>query len=78
MKKLKKYFGNQTKMIRDCMVEVSNFPKVAPNDFKKLVELKSCIEVNYARLKSCDLESEISNTQTMKSIEAKFPPIEHK
>ena len=37
------------------------------------MELKSCIEVNYARLKSCDLESEISNTQTMKSVEAKFP-----
>ena len=57
------------KVIRDCMAEFNNFSKVAPNDFKSLVALKSCIEINYARLKSCDLESEISNTQAMKSIE---------
>ena len=78
MEKLEEYFRDQMKVIRDCMAEVINFPKVAPNDFKKLVELRSCIEVNYARLRSCELETEISNTQTMKAIEAKFPPIEQR
>ena len=76
MKKLEEYFGDQTKIIRDCMAVVNNFSKVAPNDFKNLVFLKFCIEVNYARLKSCDLENEINNTQSMKAIEAKFPPFE--
>ena len=55
------------------MAEINNFSKVAPNDYKNLILLKSCIEINYARLKSCDLESEISNTQTIMSIEAKLP-----
>ena len=76
MKKLTDYFGDRRKIIRDCMNEVDNFPKVSQNDFKNLVLLKSCIEINYARLKSCGLENEISNTQTMKSIEAKFPLIQ--
>ena len=76
MKKLEDYFGDQMKVIRDCMAEVINFPKVVPNDFKKLVDLKSCIEINFARLKSRELETEISNTQTMKAIEMKFPLIQ--
>ena len=73
MKKLTDYFGDRHQIIQDCMTEVNNFPKVSPNDFKNLVLLKSCIEINYARLKSRNLENEISNTQTMKNIEAKFP-----
>ena len=44
-----------------------------PNDLKNLVALKSCIEINYARLASCKLESEMSNTIAMKQIELKFP-----
>ena len=65
MKKLEEYFGDRTKVIRDCMAEVNNFSKVSPNNYKNLVLLKSCIEKNYARLKSCNLEGEISNSQTM-------------
>ena len=76
MKKLKELFGDRTKVIRGCMAEVNNFSKVSPNDYKNLVLLKLCIEINYTRLKSCDLKGEISNTQTMKSIEAKFPPVQ--
>ena len=75
MAKLEAYYGDTLKIIRDCMNEVYSFPKVENDDYKNLVELQSCIEVNYARLKSCNLESEISNTQTMKAIEAKFPLI---
>ena len=55
------------------MDEVNGFSKVRANDYKHLVQLKSCIEVNYARLKSSGLGNEISNTQTMRVIEAKFP-----
>ena len=62
MKKLTDYFVDRRKIIWDCITEVNNFPKVSPNDFKNLVLLKSCIEINYARLKSHDLENEISNT----------------
>ena len=40
MKKLEEYFGDRTKIIRDCMDEVNNFSKVAPNDYKNLVLLK--------------------------------------
>ena len=40
MKKLKEYSGDRTKVIRDCMAEVNNFSKVAPNDYKNLVLLK--------------------------------------
>ena len=39
-----------------------------------LVALKTCIEINYARLASLGLQSEMSNTQSMKVLEAKFPP----
>ena len=74
MKKLDNYYGNRRKIIRDCMAEVNSFAKVAPRNYKNLVALKSCIEVNYARLASYNMEGEISNTQTMKSIESKFPP----
>ena len=70
MKKLESYFGDKRKVIWDCTSEISNFPKVAHNDFKNLIALKSSIEMNYARLKSCNLEGEISNTQSMKGIEA--------
>ena len=78
MKKLEEYYGDPTKVIRDCMDKLNNFSKIAANDYKNLVLLKSCIEVNYARLKSCDLENKISNTQTMRAIEAKFPPLEQR
>ena len=54
------------------MAEICNFPRVSSNDYKRLVELKSCVEINFARLKSCELESEMSNTMTMKQIESKF------
>ena len=46
MKKLEEYFADRRKVIRDCMAEVNNFAKVEPNDFKNLVSLKSCIEIN--------------------------------
>ena len=78
MKRLEEYYGDQSKVIRDCMDEVNGFSKVGANDYKNLVLLKSCIEVNYARLKSCDLENEISNTQTMRAIESKLPPLEQR
>merc|ERR1712237_49689 len=76
MRKLNDYFGNKLKVIHDCTNEINNFPKVLQNDFKKLVELKTCIEMNYARLASLDLQSEMSNTQAMKGLEAKFPAIQ--
>ena len=58
------------------MDKVNNFPKVSQNAFNNLVLFHSCIEINYARLNSSSLEHEISNTQTMNSIEAKFPLIQ--
>ena len=70
MKKLHDYFGNKQKVIRDCTNEINNFPKVQLNDFKKLVELKTCIEINYACLASLKLQAEMSNTQSMKGLEA--------
>ena len=76
MRKLNDYFGNKLKVIRDCTNEINNFPKVLQNDFKKLVELKTCIEMNYACLASLDLQSEMSNTQAMKRLEVKFPAVQ--
>ena len=76
MKKLEAYFGDKRKVICDCTNEIANFPKVQLNDFKKLVELKTCIEINYARLASLELQSEMSNTQSMKGLEAKFPAVQ--
>ena len=73
MKKLDNYFGDKRKVIQDCLNEISNFPKVQAGDFKNLVALKMCIEVNYARLFSQDIAAEMSNTQSMKILEAKFP-----
>ena len=74
MRKLETYFGDKRKVIRDCTNEIDNFPKVQTNDFKNLVALKMCIEINYARLVSVNLEAEMSNTQSMKHLESKFPP----
>ena len=76
MRKLHEYFGNKLKVICDCTNEINNFPKVQLNDFKKLVELKTCIEINYARLASLELQAEMSNTQSMKGLEAKFPAVQ--
>ena len=76
MKKLEAYFGDKRKVICDCTNEITNFPKVQPNDLKNLVALKTCIEINSARLNSLDLLSEMSNTQSMKALEAKFPPVQ--
>ena len=76
MKKLKDYFGDKRKVIRDCTNEFINFPKVLANDYKKLVELKTCIEVNYARMANLNLQHEMSNTQSMKLLETKLPPIQ--
>ena len=73
MKKLENYFGDKRKVIQDCINEISNFPKVVPGDFKNLVALKMCISVNFARLSSMKLEAEMSNTQSMKVLEGKFP-----
>ena len=38
--------------------------------------MKTCIDVNFARLSSMKLEAKVSNTQSMKLLEAKFPPRE--
>ena len=76
MKKLEDYFGDKRKVIRDCTNEFTNFPKVQANDFKKLVELKTCIEINYARMASLNLQHKMSNTQSMKLLETKFPSIQ--
>ena len=56
MEKLDRYFGDKMKIVRDCVDEITKFPKVAPSDYKQLVALKSCLEMNYARLKGCNLE----------------------
>ena len=61
------------KTVQDCVDEITKFPKVAHGDYKKLIALKSCLEMNYARLKGCNLEREINNTSCMKLIERKFP-----
>ena len=73
MKKLRAYFGDERKVIRDCTNKIENFPIVQSNDFKKLIELKTCIGINYARLDSLGLQSELSNFQSMKGLEGKFP-----
>ncbi len=76
MKKLEDYFGDKRKVIRDCTNKFVNFPKVLANDYKKLVELKTCIEVNYACMANLNLQHEMSNTQSMKLLETKLPPIQ--
>ena len=72
MEKLDRYYGDKRKVINACVSEINNFSKVTHNDFKQLVALKSCLEQNYARLKNCSLESEMSNTSCMKVIKLKF------
>merc|ERR1712030_205242 len=76
MKKLEAYFGDKRKVIRDCTSEIANFSKVQQNDFRNLVALKTCIEINYARLASLELQTEMSNSISMKILETKFPPVQ--
>jgi len=76
MKKLEAYIGDKRKVIRDCTSEIANFSKVQQNYFRNLVALKTCIEINYARLASLELQSEMSNSISMKILEAKFPPLQ--
>ena len=76
MRKLEAYFGDRRKVIHDCTNKIANFPTVQSNDFKKLVKLKTYIDINYARLASLGLQSELSNTQSMGGLEAKFPAMQ--
>ena len=55
------------------MAEVTNFGIVPHNNFKQLIALKTCLEMNFARLSSCDLQGEMNNTSCMKIIQTKFP-----
>ena len=73
MEKLDKYYGDKRKVVRDCMAEITNFGKVPHNYFKQLIALKTCLEMNFARLTSCDLQGEMNNTSYMKLIQLKFP-----
>ena len=73
MEKLDRYFGDKRKIVWDCVDEITKFPKVAHSDYKQLVALKCCLEINYARLKGCNLERKMNNTSCMKLIERKFP-----
>ena len=75
MDKLDKYFGDKRKVVRDCMAEVTNFGIVPHNNLKQLIALKTWnLEMNFARLSSCDLQGEMNNMSCMKIIQSKFPP----
>ena len=71
--KLDSYYGDTMKIVRDCLAEVQSFPRVKAGDYKGLVKLQSCIEVNFAQLSSCGMANELSNIQGMRLVESKFP-----
>ena len=55
------------------MKEVMSQPTINDGDYKILVSYSLILENNFNRLKSMDLEHEMSNTSAMSSIVRKFP-----
>ena len=73
MNKLDKYYGDTKKVILACIAEKKVQAQVQSHDYKGLLSLKTCLENNFAQLKSQSLEHEIFNTYSMELILKKFP-----
>ncbi len=73
MKRLIAYYGDRTKIVSCVMREVNSPRTLGEGDYKGLLSYSMILENNYNRLKSMDLEHEISNTTSMTSILKKFP-----
>ena len=73
MKRLTNYYGDRDKVVTCTLREVESPRAVAEGDYKSLLSYSVILETNYNRLKSMDMEHEISNTVSMKSILKKFP-----
>ena len=73
MVQLKAFYGDPTKVVECIMREVKRPRSISDGDFKALVSHGDVLITNFTRLKSIDLEHEMSNTSAMYSILQKFP-----
>ena len=73
MKRLKSYYGDPRKVVECSIKEVLSPKDIAYGDYKALLFYVDVLEKNYNRLKSLDIEHEMSNTTTMSHILRKFP-----
>ena len=68
MKRLKSFYGDPRKVV-DCSIKEVLMPKdISYGDYKALLSYVDVLEKNYNRLKSLDIEHEMSNTTTMSHI----------
>ena len=70
---LESYFGDPLKVVSCVMKEVMLQQTINDGDYKVLVSYSHVLENNYNRLKSLELEHEMSNTSAMSSMVRKFP-----
>ena len=73
IKQLDSYYGDSKKVIRACLDDLRSQSQITQHDYKSLVQYKKCILNNYARLKSCKLDHEMSNTAAMGVLIRKLP-----
>ena len=73
IKRLNLFYGDPLKVVSCVMREVMLPHPIADGDYKGLLSYSVILENNYNRLKSINLEHEVSNTSAMSAILKKFP-----
>ena len=79
MERLDSYYGDPLKVVSCVMTEVNAPAVICEGDYQALISYSSILENNFNRLKSMDLDHEMSNTSSMSMILRKFPnPVSEK
>ena len=73
IQQLDKYYSDNNKVIKACLDEIRAHPNIGAFDYKGLVSYKKCLINNHTRLKSCNLEHEMSNTAALSVLVRKLP-----
>ena len=73
MRRLERYYADPQKVIAVVMREVTSQPLINSGEYKNLVSYSSVSKNNFNRLRSLELEYEMSNTSTMTLVVRKFP-----
>ena len=79
MERLDSYYGDPLRVVSCAMTEVNAPAAICEGDYQALISYSSILENNFNRLKSMDLDLEMSNTSSMSMILRKFPnPVSEK
>ena len=73
MKRLSKYYGDNTKIVSCVMRDVMSPKEIGEAEYVNLLSYSVVLENNYNRLKVMGYEHEMSNSTAMASILRKFP-----